>query len=149
MKGPVWMAEIAEPFVRVRPKVTDTNRAFWQGGGSGMLQIVRCTACGWWLHPPAPVCPACWSGDVAPQPVSGRGTVWSFTINRYRWVPGFEPPYVVASVELVEQPGLRFTTNVIDCAFDELRCGLEVEVVFAHHGDVWVPLFRPARTAVA
>lgn len=135
---------IDEPFARVRPKLTDANRAFWASGESGVLQITRCGACDRWLHPAAPVCPACWSNDVAPQPVCGKATVWSFTVNRFRWVPGFEPPYVVASVELAEQSGLRLTTNVVGCAVDDVHIGLAVEVVFARHGEVWVPLFRPS-----
>jgi hypothetical protein len=85
--------------------------------------------------------------SVAPQPVSGRGRVYTFTINRYRWVPGFEPPYIVASIEFDEQPGLRFMSNVIDCGFDEIRCDLEVEVVFAKHGEVYIPLFRPVASS--
>jgi uncharacterized OB-fold protein len=134
---------IEEPFERVLPKLTDANRHFWQGGATGRLHVARCGDCGLWLHPSAPVCPACWSRAIAPQPVSGRGRVYSFTINRYEWVPGFEPPYLVASVELDEQAGLRFVSNVIECPFDAIRCGLEVEVVFARHGAVYLPLFRP------
>ena len=134
---------VEESFERVLPKVTDANRYFWQSGATGQLQLLRCADCGWWLHPASPVCPKCWSMSVAPQAVSGRGRVHSYTINRYRWVPGFEPPYIVASVELVEQSGLRFTSNVIECPFDEIRCDLEVEVVFANHGEVYLPLFRP------
>jgi uncharacterized OB-fold protein len=72
--------------------------------------------------------------------------VYTYTINRYEWVPGFAPPYIVASIELDEQPGLRILSNVIDCDFVEIRCGLEVQVVFARHEDVFVPLFRPVTT---
>ncbi len=32
------------------------------------------------------------------------------------WMPGPEPPYVVAIVELPEQEGLRLTTNIVNCA---------------------------------
>ena len=134
---------IEEAFARVRPKVTDANRHFWQSGATGRLQLLRCADCGLWLHPPSPVCPQCWSASVAPQPVSGRGQVYTYTINRYEWVPGFPPPYIVASIEIEEQPGLRILSNVIECTFDEIRCGLEVQVVFARHGEVFVPLFRP------
>ena len=138
------MDVIEERFPRVRPKVTDANRHFWQGGATGRLHLLRCADCGFWVHPPSPVCPQCWSNAVSPQSVSGRGSVYSYTINRYEWVPGFKPPYIVASIELDEQSGLRFLSNVIDCSFDEIRCGLAVQVVFARHDDVFVPLFRPA-----
>ena len=120
------------------------DRYVWQAGATGRLQIIRCRACSHWMHPPPPVCATCWSAEVAPEAVSGRGTVWSFTINRHRWVPGFERPNIVASIELVEQAGLRLTTNVIDCALDDVCCGMAVEVVFVHHSDVYVPFFRSA-----
>jgi hypothetical protein len=35
-------------------------------------------------------------------------------------------------------------TNIVECPLDEVHTGMEVEVVFAHNDDVYVPLFRPA-----
>ena len=81
--------------------------------------------------------------DVAPEVLSGRGVVYAFTINHYRWLPDMEPPYIVAEVDLVEQEGLRLMTNIVDCPLDEVRTGMPVHVVFAPHGDVYIPLFRP------
>jgi hypothetical protein len=53
----------------------------------------------------------------------------------------------VALVEIVEQPELRLTTNVINCPLEEIRIGMALQVVFRHiedpHGDVWLPLFEP------
>ena len=139
------MADIVtEPFDRILPKITDRNRHFWHDGADGTLHLLRCGTCGFYLHPPQPVCPQCRSTDVASEAVSGRGHVYSFTINHYQWVPGFDPPYVVASVELAEQAGLRLLTNLVDCPGADLRCDLEVEVLFAKHADVYIPLFRPA-----
>jgi uncharacterized OB-fold protein len=84
--------------------------------------------------------------------VSGKATVAAFTINRQNWIPGFEPPYVVAMVELDDEPDVRLITNVVGVAIEDLRVGLPVEVFFedwtALSGDedsrVWIPLFRPA-----
>jgi uncharacterized OB-fold protein len=53
----------------------------------------------------------------------------------------------VAEVELVEQEGLRLMTNIVECPLDQVRTGMEVEVVFAQHGDVYIPLFRPVTAA--
>ena len=80
---------------------------------------------------------------VVPEVLSGRGVVYAYTINHYRWLPDMEPPYVVAEVELVEQEGLRLMTNIVDSPLAEVRTGMEVQVVFAHHDDVYIPLFRP------
>ena len=62
-------------------------------------------------------------------------------------MPGPELPYVVAIVEIEEQPALRLTTNLVNCAPDEVRIGMAVRVVFEKRadrdGDIWIPLFEP------
>ena len=135
---------MAEKPFRVLPRLTDLNRHFWTGGAEGRLQFLRCSPCGTWVHPPAPVCPACLSRDVAPAAVSGRATVASFTLNHQPWVPAPDHPYAIAIVEIEEQPGLRLMTNVVHCAPESVRIGMPVRVVFEQRGDVWIPLFEPA-----
>jgi uncharacterized OB-fold protein len=124
------------------PKITDDNAAFWTGGRQGELLITRCTSCGYYLHPPSPRCPKCLSDAVAPSAVSGRGTVYSYTINRQAWVPGLEVPFVLAIVELDEQPGLRLMTNLVECLPEEAAIGMPVEVAFVERGEAFVPVFH-------
>jgi uncharacterized OB-fold protein len=128
---------------RPEPVVTERSAAFWTGGAQGELRIARCQHCGWYAHPPLPVCPRCRRMEIRAEPVSGMGTVWSSTVNRYRFNPSIEPPYVVALVELVEQPGLRLLTNVVGCDPDDVRIGMPVHVVFERAGDAFVPVFTP------
>lgn len=129
---------------RKLPMLTQDNRSFWSGGAEGRLNIHRCANCGSWFHPSAPVCPRCRSLDVGAHPVSGRGRVVSFTINHQRWVPELECPYVVAIVELEEQAGLRFLTNIVGTPPEDVSIGMEVRVVFEQHEDVWIPMFERA-----
>jgi uncharacterized OB-fold protein len=75
--------------------------------------------------------------------VSGRAEVATFTINVQPWIPGFDPPYVIAMVEIVEQPSVRLTTNIVDCAPDDVYIGMPVMVRFEQYDDVWLPLFAP------
>ena len=96
-----------KPF-RVLPRVDDENEHFWTGGEAGELRFLRCQDCGWWIHPPSPICAECLSRNIAVEAASGRGVVHTFTVNHQPWIPGFDPPYVVAIVELVEQAGLRW-----------------------------------------
>ena len=56
------------------------------------------------VHPPTPICPYCRSRSAKPTEVSGRATVIGFTVNEHRWLPDFDPPYVVANVALAEDP---------------------------------------------
>jgi hypothetical protein len=128
---------------RVAPPLTERTAPFWTSGADGLLRILRCDGCGHYQHPPQPVCPACHCASLSWQPVSGRGSVWSWTVNRYQWIPSMPPPYVVAEIELAEQPGLRLLTNLVDADPASLRVGTEVTVCFAKAGDAFVPLFRP------
>ena len=91
--------------------------------------------------PPAAGLPGLHGRRIEPEAVSGRGSVWSFTVNRYPWAPGLEPPYVLAEVELAEQSGLRLLTTIVDC--DDVRIGLPVQVRFEPAGEAWVPVFAP------
>ena len=124
------------------PQITDENGAFWTGGRDGELLIIRCTSCGYWIHPPTPRCPQCLSDAVEPQAVSGRGTVYSYTINRQAWFPGLEVPFVIAMVELDEQPGLRLMTNIVDCPTEEVEIDMPVEVAFVERGEAFIPVFH-------
>ena len=132
----------AKPF-RLLPRVDDTNEFFWTGGKDDELRFLRCQTCGYYVHPPSPICPIDLSRDLAPEAVSGRATVHTFTVNHQPWIPGYDPPYVIAIVEIEEQPDVRLMTNIVGCAPDDVYVGMPVEVAFDHHDDVWLPLFKP------
>ena len=48
------------------------------------------------------------------------------------FIPAFagKIPYILAVVELVEQPGLKLVTNIVDCDEEAVEVGMAVEVVF-------------------
>ncbi len=76
--------------------------------------------------------------------MSGHARLHSYTINHQRWYPGQEVPYVIGLVELVEQPGLRLMTNVINCPPEGVRIDMPLRVVFENvSDDVALPLFEP------
>lgn len=116
---------------------------YWTSGADGKLRIQRCRDCERWIHPPGPVCPFCHSRKLSPEPVSGVGTVATFTINRKEWIPGFTPPYVFALVEIDEDPTIRISTNIVGCEPDEVAIDMRVEVEFEENGEWHVPLFHP------
>jgi uncharacterized protein len=130
-----------QPF-RVLPVVDDENRFFWTSGEDGRLRFLRCQDCGYYLHPPSPRCPECGSRTLAPEPVSGRATVFSYTINHQPW-DGDPEPWAIVLVTFPEQEGLRLTTNVVGCPPDAVHIGMPVRVTFDHYDDVWLPMFEP------
>lgn len=126
------------------PALERDTEAYWRACRAGRLTINRCQACGWFIHPPRPVCSRCRSRDIKPQTLSGRGTVVSYTVNHQPWIPQMTVPFVIAVVELSEQKNLRLTTNLINCSFDQVRIGLPVRVVFRTVSDeVALPVFEP------
>jgi hypothetical protein len=74
--------------------------------------------------------------------VSGRGTVHSFTINYQPW-DGSPDPWAIILVEFPEQEGLRLTSNMVNCALDDVRIGMHVQVWFEQHDEIFFPLFEP------
>ncbi len=132
---------MGEPPFRVQPALDESNRFFWTSGDDGQLRFLRCQACGYYLHPPLPRCPECGSRDLAPEVVSGRGEVLSYTVNHQSW-DGSTEPYAIVLVAILEQEGLYLTTNLVGCPLDELRIGMPVQVTFEQHDLVWFPLFQ-------
>jgi uncharacterized OB-fold protein len=117
---------------------------FWVSGEDGKLRLQHCDECERFHHPPQPVCPYCHSTELEPRPVAGTGTIATYTINHQPFMPGFDPPYAIAYVEVDEDPTIRLCTNLVDIDLEDVHIGLRVEVTFEQTDDAWVPLFRPA-----
>ena len=136
------------PSFRLLPRLSDDTRFFWTSGADGVLRFLRCGDCRDFIHPPGPVCRLCLSRNLAPEAVSGRGTVETFSVNHQQWIPGSDP-YIIAWVSIAEQPDVRLTTNLIDVEPDDVAIGMDVEVVFELNDDVYIPLFRPVSEGAA
>lgn len=123
--------------------------SFWTGGAEGLLLVPHCGACERWVLPLASDCPDC-DGELAPRPVSGLGTVFTYTIDFHPFNPAVPVPYVIAIIELDDQPGLRLVSNVVDCSADTVDVGMPVKVRFERQvladGTVYVPVFAPPGT---
>ncbi len=127
---------------RPRPRLDADNRAFWTGGAEGKLNIVKCKDCGFYTHPPKPLCRQCQSENVAPEAVAGTGAIESYTINHQAWLPGLEVPYVIARVRLDGVPGVYLTTNIVNTPVEAVEFDDPVRVVFEEQSGVWYPLFE-------
>ena len=138
-------AESLAPPPRKLPLLEPLSAFFWTSGADGKLRIQRCGSCGRYQHPPLAICASCTSDSVAPEVVSGRGKVKTFTINREAWLPGLEVPFVFAVVELEEQAELYLFSNVI-APPESVQIGQPVDVFFEQHEDVWLPMFHPRET---
>ncbi|MBW2292977.1 MAG: bifunctional MaoC family dehydratase/OB-fold nucleic acid binding domain-containing protein [Deltaproteobacteria bacterium] len=117
-------AAAAKP-VRIRPALGHDNQWWWDGVAAGHFLIQRCEDCGVLRHPPRPMCGECQSVRFDSVPSTGQGSVYSYVVIHYPEVPGYEYPLTVAVVDLEE--GVRFVSNVVDCAPEDVEIGMQVQ----------------------
>ncbi len=116
------------------PVPDQLSAGFWAAAAEKRLVMQACGTCSSLAYPPGPVCRNCradpptWTW----QEVSGRGRLKTWTVIRDSFLPGFAPdvPFVVADVELVEQPRLRMIARIHDLATDDVALDLALEVRF-------------------
>ncbi len=125
------------------PEITEDNQPFWDGCREHKLLLQRCSRCGH-LRDANPLCPECWASDHDWVEASGRGSVYSWIVVHQCYSKAFEDdlPYNVAIVELEEGP--RLLTTLMEIDNDDIRPGMQVEVVFEDvTEEVTLPKFRP------
>lgn len=129
---------------RIPPIVTLDAKFFWDAADQEQFVGQKCGDCGLYTFPPRPMCPQCFSLNRQVVPLSGRGTVHGWTIPRHPPPFGFKEAPIVAVIQLEE--GIRFVSNVVDCAYDEIRPDMPVQVTFeGTMGKHKVPVFKPVR----
>jgi uncharacterized protein len=126
---------------------------FWEATARGELALCRCQECGHWHQPPLERCRRC-AGPTAFERVSGNGTVSTYIVQRQAAVVGYvdRVPYVVALVDLDEQPGLRLPGRMADVEPDDVSIGMRVQarIVDLPGGTFriaeWVPVLSTVAT---
>lgn len=127
--------------------VPDLDSApYWEAAKQHKFHLPKCSACGAYAFPPRSNCPRCLSKDMVWTELSGRGTVYTYAVMHDTLIRGMDPPFVIAQVELEDQPGLRLTSNILDCPIGEVKVGMPVEITFEDVTEqVTLPQFRPRK----
>ena len=121
------------------------TKPFWDAAKAHRLVIPQDADDGHFFFPPAP-----FSGrpsqNIQLVESDGRATLYSFTIVRHAVVPELRGhvPYVIAIVDIVDAPGARLMTNIVECDLEELHVGMPLEVYWHDVSpEVTVPRFTP------
>ncbi|MBV1879363.1 MAG: OB-fold domain-containing protein [Pseudomonadales bacterium] len=127
---------------RPLPWPNPTTQPFFDAARDQQLKLQCCPRKGVFFYPRSR-CPCCLADDWSWQVLSGKATVYSYTVDRMGHDTNLASrvPYVVAAVELAEGP--RMTTNIVDCAPEEVSVGMPVEAVFEDVDDITLINFRP------
>jgi uncharacterized OB-fold protein len=127
------------------PAVSRETLPWWQAAAEHRLVVQTCNQCDTPRHPPGPICPRCRNVEHGWRELSGRGSVYSFTIVHQAFLRSLAEhvPYVVAILELDGAPGVRFISNLVDVAVEDVRIGMPVELVWDDvRPGLAVPRFR-------
>ncbi len=127
------------------PRPNAVSKPFWEAAKQHELQIQRCNSCGAYVFYPREACAECLSSDLSWVKVSGKGTVYSYTIAHIPTHPAFaeDVPYVIAIIELDEGPYI--TTNIVGCKLEAVKIDMPVEVIFEDvTPEITLIKFRPA-----
>lgn len=127
------------------PKPDALTQPYWDGVLAGELRIQYCTACDARWHPPLHRCPRCHSTAVEWRAVSGRGTLYSYTVVHHpaHVAVADRVPYLVALVALAEGP--RVVSNLLECPREAVHVGMPLTVTFQDIAPgVVLPQFRRA-----
>jgi len=109
--------------------VTEETEAFWSAAAEGRLVVEGCESCGAESFPPRGMCRSCHGRAMRPVEVTGRGRVYSYTVNYQRWLPELEVPYVIVLVEFPDHPGVRVMGRLRG-APEDVAIDMEVEIGF-------------------
>lgn len=111
---------------------------WWASGESGAPHLIgaKCPQCGTYVFPPrANNCPnpGCSADELESVPLSRRGTLWSYTENRYQPPPPYPQqenfePFAVAAVQL-DREGIIVLGKVVEGTLAaDLKVGMAMEL---------------------
>jgi uncharacterized protein len=129
-----------------QPREDIDNAAFLAGWRRGELVIQRCRDCGTAFFYPRPLCPHCWSAELADETSAGRGTIVSYAAIERPNDPAFngETPILLAEVRLSE--GASLLARIVGCRREDVSSGVEVELPpFEVAARYPLPVFRLRR----
>lgn len=108
------------------------DKPFWDACNEGRLLIQNCTACNRLQHPPQAQCTQCGGSSLEWKPVSGKGTIYSYSViyDSPVAVLQADQPYNVAIIELAEDPGVKMLSHLPGAPIDNVPIGAKVSVIF-------------------
>jgi uncharacterized protein len=120
---------------------------YWTALEQEQLVVQRCTSCSQLQMYPRRRCISCGAGDLSFEPVSGNGSLYSFTtIVKYppsEFVEGL--PYTLGIVRLSEGP--RMLARIVGATDSSLRCDMPVRLVTVRVNGRLLPAFTPTDSA--
>ena len=115
-----------------------TLKGFFEHARSGRLSGIKCGGCGEVAIPPKEYCASCHARAWQVVPLTGEGTLASYTVIRVAPARhASDAPYAVGVVKLKE--GASIFGRILDVPFEKLEVGMPLR---------FRPILNGAQTAV-
>lgn len=123
---------------------TLNDARYWNRTRGLGFALPHCSDCGQFHFYPRPACPFCGSDRVLPAVVSGKGSIYSYSVVHRAPGPAFadDVPYAIAIVATDEGPHLL--TRIAGIDPDQVRIEMRVRVLDMTTAPE--PLFGPDET---
>lgn len=127
----------APPQEMVHIATDQWTKPFWDAAKEHRLVGAKCGNCGTFRLPPSPMCPKCHSQQIDWVQLSGKGTIYTYTIITRAMFPSMEPhiPYVPAVISLDGAGGTRLVSNIVGARVGDIAIGGKVRVIWEDHTD--------------
>lgn len=131
---------------RPLPTITADNAEFWASTSEHAAKLQRCNVCEKFWYYPGPVCHNCGAQDWTWSKLSGKGTIYSYSVlERAKGNPyENDVPITIVLVRLEEGPVVM--SNLFDYEPADLAVDAPVTMDYEDvTDDVTLLVFRPAR----
>lgn len=130
------------------PNPSRLTQGYWDQIQKRQLVVMKCQTCRATVFFPKAWCPSCLSTEMTWSPVSGLGTILTYTIVHQAPFDSYREsvPYVIALVEMADA-AMQMMTNIVNVAPEQVAIGMAVQVVFEERtrngAPFLVPQFEP------
>ena len=132
---------IEEVLMKDLPKPSLLTAPYWQACREGLLTMQQCDSCKKYQFYPRTICSHCGEQNLSWSPVSGLGTIKSFTVVRRGVSRAYDSPYILALIDLDEGPCMM--SSIVESEIESVSVGAAVRVIFCSWGDDFeMPVFR-------
>ena len=127
----------APPEEMVHIATDQWTQPFWDAAKQHKLVGAKCGNCGKFRLPPSPMCPQCHSQQIDWVHLSGKGTIYTYTIITRAMSPAMQPhiPYVPAVITLEGGGGTRLVSNIVGACVGDIAIDAKVRVIWEDHKD--------------
>lgn len=121
-------ANTAAAEIPPQPLPSIDSQGFWSNLQDNKITLQRCQSCREWQFPNLECCRHC-AGELKFEPISGKGTLYTYIVEHHRIAPGFAGrfPYVIGLITPDEAPHIRIPSQIPNADPKTVKVGLKVK----------------------